>query len=236
MIRMTSVFTAPSRSYQSASAAPVDNQLNGSIALFTSRPSPSATVNVWCEAVSHLWQERLGTIRKGRVTWCVLSPLLVAWAGVCVWELAPGLARVGPHLLWLLFLPPASLHDIWNEPEQRRFTHEMLRPLSPVRANCQSARAGPWSADLPAELSWAAHLSCTGSGSETYHLWVYLLSLHSGFSWSFAGVNKEASIVCVVIQSLLEISIHLIWTHLLQGVFAEPSMLVGVAGTHVCVH
>lgn len=62
---------------------------------------------------------------------------------------------------------PAPLHDIWEYPEQRCFTHEMLRPLSPVRANCQSASVGPWSADLLAELSRAAHLSCAGSGSET---------------------------------------------------------------------
>lgn len=54
---------------------------------------------------------------------------------------------------------PTPPHDFWKQPGQCCFTHEMLGPLSPVRANCQSATAEPWSSDLTAELSWAAHLS-----------------------------------------------------------------------------
>lgn len=64
--------------------------------------SLSMTINLWREGISHLWQEWVGTIRKGRVTWCVLSPLPVAWAGICVGAFASGPGSVGLHLLWLL--------------------------------------------------------------------------------------------------------------------------------------
>lgn len=60
------------------------------------------TISVWCEGTSHLWQKRVGTIRKGTVTWCVLSPLPVAWAGIHVDASASGPGSVDLHLLWLL--------------------------------------------------------------------------------------------------------------------------------------
>lgn len=49
----------------------------------------------------------------------------------------------------------------------------MFRPLSPVRANCQSASVGPWSDDLFAELSRTAQ-SCTWSGSPSIWYTVYV--------------------------------------------------------------
>lgn len=48
------------------------------------------TINAWRGGIQRLWQERAGTMRKGNVTWCVLSPLPLAQAGICVGAFASG--------------------------------------------------------------------------------------------------------------------------------------------------
>lgn len=65
-------------------------------------PSHSMTIIIWWEGITHLWQGRVLTVRKGNVTWCVLSPLPVAWADICICAFAWGLGSVRLHLLWLL--------------------------------------------------------------------------------------------------------------------------------------
>ncbi len=88
---------------------------------------------------------------------------------------------------------PAPLHDIWNSPDQYWFTHEMLRPLRPVRANCQSASIGPWSTDLLGELSCAAHLSCTESGSKS--IWY---TVHVSFIPSLSTFGNAVLFLLIV--------------------------------------
>lgn len=72
-----------------------------------------------------LWQERVGTIRKGNVTWCVLSPLPVAWAGICVWCVGRGAPAVSVCICrgssspassssWHLKLARPALVYTWN--------------------------------------------------------------------------------------------------------------------------
>lgn len=78
--------------------------------------SCSMIINVWWEGITHLWQRRVGTIRKGNVTWCVLSPLPVAWADICIGALALGSGSVGLHLLWLL--SACQLHLMTSENSQ----------------------------------------------------------------------------------------------------------------------
>lgn len=85
-----------------------------------------------------------------------MSPLPVAWAGICVGTFASGPGSVRLHLLWLL--SACQLFFMTSEARQTStgLTRKMLKPFNLMRANCQSPWVGPPSTDLLAELMWAA--------------------------------------------------------------------------------
>lgn len=96
------------------------------------------------------------------VIWCVLSPLPVARAGICVGTFAAGSGSVRLHLFWLL-----SAHQLLfmtSEAGHSRsgLTRKIHQPFNPVRTNCQSARVEPPNTDLLARLIWAALLPALG--------------------------------------------------------------------------
>lgn len=100
--------------------------------------------------------KRALTVRKGNVTWCVLSPLPVAWADICicafawggVWECQTASAVAALCL-------PARPHDFWKTRPGRR--HSAWREQTVGRPPQE-----PWSSDPNAEPSCAAHLSARG--------------------------------------------------------------------------
>lgn len=90
------------------------------------------------------------------VIWCVLSPLPVARAGICVGTFAWGLRSVRLHLLWLL--PAYQLLFVTFKAGRTKsgLTSEIREPFNPVRTSCQSSRVEPPRTDLLTQLIWGA--------------------------------------------------------------------------------